>query len=46
MKCKYNTNSFIERASRIHKNTYDYSKVEYKTKEDKVCVICPIHGEF
>ena len=25
---------------------YDYSKVEYKTRSTKVCIICPKHGEF
>ena len=25
---------------------YDYSKVEYKGKDVKVCIICPEHGEF
>ena len=29
-----------------HGNKYDYSKVEYKTKKTKVCIICPEHGEF
>jgi len=30
----------------VHNNKYDYSKVIYKTKEDKICIICPTHGEF
>lgn len=25
---------------------YDYSKVEYVNCDTKVCIICPIHGEF
>ena len=25
---------------------YDYSKVEYINAKTKVCIICPIHGEF
>lgn len=37
---------FIELAKKIHGNKYDYSKVEYKNKNTKVCIICPIHGEF
>ena len=39
-------NSFIEKAKEIHKDKYDYSKVEYKDIKTKVCIICPIHGEF
>lgn len=35
-----------EKYNEIHKDKYDYSKVEYKNKEDKIKVICPIHGEF
>lgn len=37
---------FIERANEIHKNKYDYSKVEYLNANSKVCIICPTHGEF
>lgn len=37
---------FIEKAKKVHGDKYDYSKVEYKTSFDKVCIICPEHGEF
>ena len=37
---------FIECASKIHNNEYDYSKVEYINNRTKVCIICPEHGEF
>jgi hypothetical protein len=30
-----NTNEFIEKSKKIHGNTYDYSKVEYKTIKEK-----------
>ena len=30
----------------IHNNKYDYSKSEFKGSQKKVCIICPIHGEF
>lgn len=36
----------IERARKVHSNKYDYSKVNYKKLSDKVCIICPTHGEF
>lgn len=39
-------NTFIEKAKEVHGNKYDYSKVEYINKNTKVCIICPIHGEF
>ena len=37
---------FIRRAKEKHGNKYDYSKVEYINNRTKVCIICPIHGEF
>jgi hypothetical protein len=39
-------NDFIERAKKIHNNKFDYSKVEYVNSKTKVCIVCPIHGEF
>lgn len=30
----------------IHGNKYDYSEVEFTRMHDKVCIICPKHGEF
>ena len=37
---------FIEKATAVHSGKYDYSKVEYKHSKEKVCIICPEHGEF
>ena len=37
---------FIEDAKKVHGDKYDYSKVEYVNIKTKVCIICPIHGEF
>ena len=37
---------FIKKAKKIHGNKYDYSRVEYVNNRTKVCIICPIHGEF
>ena len=36
----------IEDFKKVHGNKYDYSKVEYKKALEKVCIICPEHGEF
>lgn len=44
--CKIGRESFIEKSMKIHKNRYDYSKVTYVNISTKVCIICPIHGEF
>lgn len=40
------TEQFIAEAKAIHGDKYDYSKVQYKTNKDKVCIICPEHSEF
>lgn len=45
-KYKPSTAEFIEMAKRIHGDKYDYSKVQYKSSEEKVTIICPVHGEF
>lgn len=37
---------FIAEAKAIHGDKYDYSKVDYVDNKTKVCIICPIHGEF
>lgn len=37
---------FINIASSVHDNKYDYSNVRYETLKDKVSIICPIHGCF
>lgn len=37
---------FVQNAMIVHEGKYDYSKVIYKRNHSKVCIICPIHGEF
>lgn len=41
-----NTERFIISAKEVHGDHYDYSKVDYKGKDVKVEIICPIHGSF
>ena len=43
---KLTTDSFIEKAIKIHGNKYDYSKVEYIKSKLKIIIICEEHGEF
>lgn len=40
------TDQWIEKARLVHGDKYDYSKVTYSKSSEKVCVICPEHGEF
>lgn len=54
-KCKYEAvstalkdtlESFLRKAKCIHGDTYDYSKVKYKSSGTKVTIICKEHGKF
>lgn len=40
------TETFIERAEKVHRGWYDYSLAEYSGWEDKLCIVCPMHGNF
>jgi very-short-patch-repair endonuclease len=40
------TEVFIAKAISKHGNTYDYSQTQYITQQDKIKIICPIHGVF
>jgi hypothetical protein len=41
-----NIEDFIKKANRIHKNTYDYSMVEYINNKSKIVIACKEHGQF
>lgn len=43
---KSDTNDFNNKASEIHNNRYDYSKVDYKNWKNKVIIGCKKHGDF
>lgn len=43
---RFTSKEFIPNARRVHGEKYDYSKVRYVDNKTKVCIICPIHGEF
>lgn len=40
------TESFIAEAKEIYGDRYDYSKVDYKNRDHRVTIVCPIHGDF
>ena len=42
----YTTEEWIKKVKIIHKDKYDYSKVNYINANEKVCIICNIHGKF
>ena len=37
---------FVEQASTVHNNKYDYSLVTYKNNKTKITILCPEHGQF
>lgn len=43
---KLTTLNFIEKVEKIHNFKYNYDNTLYINYEDKVKIICPIHGEF
>jgi len=40
------TVEFIEKARKVHGDTYDYSKTFYTHSKNRVVIICKLHGEF
>ncbi len=45
-KLKKSQEEFIKESIAKHGTKYDYSNVEYNTINDKIIIICNIHGEF
>lgn len=37
---------FLAESLKAHGDKYDYSKVDYQGVDKKVCIVCPVHGEF
>lgn len=46
IKCRITKEHFIEKSKKVHGDKYDYSKVVYTTNNEKVEIICPVHGSF
>ena len=50
LKTKMTKEDFVKKAQEVHNNKYDYSKVNFENvnslQKQKVCIICPEHGEF
>lgn len=43
---KSNTKEFISKARQIHGDLYDYSQTRYASDNEKVLIICNLHGDF
>lgn len=46
MPAKLNTQTFIEKAIKVHGSLYDYSLVDYTHSRTKVSIVCKQHGVF
>ena len=40
------TEKIIQQFKEVHGNRYEYSKVKYKKANEKITIICKVHGEF
>lgn len=40
------TKEFIKKSQIVHGYKYDYSKTVFIKNKEKVCITCPIHGDF
>ena len=45
-KIKINKSLFLAKSKETHTIKYDYSKVSFVGEKEKICIICPEHGEF
>ena len=45
---KLTTEKFIEKSKEVHGDRYNYSKTDLDKRDEKgrVCIVCPVHGEF
>ena len=41
-----NTENLIKRCMKVHNNKYSYEKAKYIDADTKICVTCPVHGDF
>ncbi len=45
-KRRYTIEKWEQKAKLVHEGKYDYTKIVYQGSINKVCIICPEHGEF
>lgn len=46
MRKRITSEEFVERATKMHGNKYDYSQIRFVNTNTKVKIICPKHGAF
>lgn len=45
-KSKNVAKTIVERFNKVHNKKYDYSLMNYTGTDNKITIICPVHGEF
>ena len=45
-RCRDTVDNFIRKSKLVHGNTYDYSNSIYRRNNEKIEIICPVHGSF
>lgn len=45
-KCADDKERFIQKANMKYNNKFDYSKANYINNRVRICITCPIHGDF
>ena len=45
-KLAYNTEIYTNKANIVHQEKYIYDKTIYRDSKSKICITCPIHGDF
>ena len=43
---KLTTEEFVTKARSVHGDKYSYTQVDYKSSQEKVRIVCNLHGEF
>ena len=43
---KIDKERFLEKSIETHTIKYDYTKIKFNNAKEKICIICPEHGEF
>lgn len=46
LSCRNTLAGFLAKAAVVHGSKYDYSRVVYDTSQEKVEILCPVHGSF
>ena len=46
MPVRHTNESFIEKATKVHKGVYEYVNINYVNSDTIITAVCSLHGEF